>query len=92
MRKQRRHNSPVESLRLAIDCMPIATREAMLQAVHAGERFIAGAYVDRLGAFQRDRSLVVKAATAAAPDAGASAPDRPAGLTNNLAICSGSSW
>jgi hypothetical protein len=49
MRKQRRHDSPVESLRLAIDCMPTATREAMLQAVHAGERFIAGAYVDRQG-------------------------------------------
>jgi hypothetical protein len=49
MRKQRRHSSPVESLRLAIDCMPVATREAMLQAVHAGERFIAGAYVDRQG-------------------------------------------
>jgi hypothetical protein len=49
MRKQRRHSSPVESLRLAIDCMPAATREAMLQAVHAGERIIAGAYVDRQG-------------------------------------------
>jgi hypothetical protein len=49
MRKQRRHNSPVESLRLTIDCMPVATREAMLQAVHAGEHFIAGAYVDRQG-------------------------------------------
>ncbi|HEV2924844.1 MAG TPA: hypothetical protein VGW98_12465 [Solirubrobacteraceae bacterium] len=49
MRKQRRHSSPVESLRLAIDCMPVATREAMLQAVRAGERIIAGAYVDRQG-------------------------------------------
>jgi hypothetical protein len=49
MRKQRRHSSPVEGLRLAIDCMPLATREAMLQAVHAGERMIAGAYVDRDG-------------------------------------------
>jgi hypothetical protein len=49
MRKQRRHSSPVEALRLAIDCMPVATREAMLQAVHAGERIIAGAYVDRQG-------------------------------------------
>jgi hypothetical protein len=29
--------------------MPVATREAMLRAVHAGERFIAGAYVDRQG-------------------------------------------
>jgi hypothetical protein len=49
MRKQRRHSSPVESLRLAIDCMPVATREAMLQAVRGGERIIAGAYVDRQG-------------------------------------------
>jgi hypothetical protein len=49
MRKQRRHSSPVEGLRLAIDCLPVATREAMLQAVHAGERIIAGAYVDRQG-------------------------------------------
>jgi hypothetical protein len=49
MRKQRRHSSPVEALRLAIDCMPLATREAMLEAVRAGERIIAGAYVDRQG-------------------------------------------
>jgi hypothetical protein len=49
MRKQRRHSSPVEGLRLAIDCMPVATREAMLQAVRAGERIIAGAYVDGQG-------------------------------------------
>jgi hypothetical protein len=49
MRKQRRHSSPVESLRLAIDCMPVVTREAMLQAVRGGERIIAGAYVDRQG-------------------------------------------
>ena len=33
MRNRRRQNSPVERLRLAIDCMPVATREAMLQAV-----------------------------------------------------------
>lgn len=49
MRKQRRHSSPVEGLRLAIDCMPVATREAMLEAVRAGERIIAGAYVDGRG-------------------------------------------
>ena len=49
MRKQRRHSSPVEALRLAIDCLPVATREAMLQGVRAGERIIAGAYVDRQG-------------------------------------------
>jgi hypothetical protein len=49
MRNHRRHSSPVESLRLAIDCMPVATREAMLEAVRAGERIITGAYVDGQG-------------------------------------------
>jgi hypothetical protein len=49
MRNLRRQNSPVERLRLAIDCMPVATREAMLEAVRASERIIAGAYVDRQG-------------------------------------------
>jgi hypothetical protein len=49
MRKRHRHSSPVEALRLAIDCMPVATREAMLEALRAGERIIAGAYVDRRG-------------------------------------------
>jgi hypothetical protein len=49
MRNRRRQSSPIERLRLAIDCMPVATREAMLQAVQAGERMIAGAYVDRQG-------------------------------------------
>ena len=41
--------SPVERLRTAIDCMPIATREAMLAGVRANERIIAGAYVDGEG-------------------------------------------
>jgi hypothetical protein len=49
MRNRRRQSSPIERLRLAIDCMPVATREAMLQAVQAGQRMIAGAYVDRQG-------------------------------------------
>jgi hypothetical protein len=39
----------VESLRLAIDCLPVKTREAMLQGVRANERIIAGAYVDGEG-------------------------------------------
>ncbi len=43
-RRRRVHN--VESLRLAIDCLPVATREAMLAGVHASERIIAGAYTD----------------------------------------------
>jgi hypothetical protein len=49
MRNPRRQNSPIERLRLAIDCMPVTTREAMLEAVRANERIIAGAYVDRQG-------------------------------------------
>ncbi|HEV2974533.1 MAG TPA: hypothetical protein VGX69_06000 [Solirubrobacteraceae bacterium] len=32
-----------------IDCMPVATREAMLAGVRANERVIAGAYVDDRG-------------------------------------------
>jgi hypothetical protein len=50
MRNRRRHTSDaVERLRLAIDCMPVATREAMLAGVRGNERVIAGAYVDRSG-------------------------------------------
>src|ERR1700685_2397382 len=41
--------SPVERLRLAIDCLPVGTREAMLTGLGANERIIAGAYVDREG-------------------------------------------
>lgn len=39
----------MERLRTAIDCLPVATREAMLAGVRASERIIAGAYVDRDG-------------------------------------------
>jgi len=50
MRKRSRHRTnPVEQLRLAIDCMPVATREAMLAGVGANERIIVGAYVDDRG-------------------------------------------
>src|SRR5271154_5368145 len=50
MRNRRRHSSsPVERLRLAIDCMPVATREAMLDGVRSGARIIVGAYVDGQG-------------------------------------------
>jgi hypothetical protein len=50
MRKRRRHApDAVELLRLAIDCLPVATREAMLEGVRANERVIAGAYVDDRG-------------------------------------------
>jgi hypothetical protein len=39
----------VDGLRLAIDCMPVATREAMLRGVSENPRIIIGAYVDREG-------------------------------------------
>ncbi len=39
----------VQGLRLAIDCLPVATREAMLRGVRGSERVIVGAYVDREG-------------------------------------------
>jgi hypothetical protein len=49
MRNRGRGNSNVERLRLAIDCMPVATREAMLAGVRSSERIIVGAYVDGRG-------------------------------------------
>jgi hypothetical protein len=50
MRNRRRHSaSPVERLRLAIDCLPVGTREAMLRGLRANDRIIAGAYVDGEG-------------------------------------------
>jgi hypothetical protein len=39
----------VEDLRLTIDCLPVATRMAMLDGVSGGERIIVGAYADRDG-------------------------------------------
>ena len=39
----------VETLRLTIDCLPVATRAAMLDGVRASERIIVGAYSDRHG-------------------------------------------
>jgi hypothetical protein len=44
----RRRTWPIEDLRLAIDCLPVRTRVAMLEGVRANE-IIAGAYVDRRG-------------------------------------------
>jgi len=49
MRNRRHRTQFVESLRLAIDCMPVATREAMLTGVRASERIIVGAYTDGNG-------------------------------------------
>jgi hypothetical protein len=48
----RRHQSSkhhVEDLRLTIDCLPVATREAMLDGVRTSERIIVGAYTDGQG-------------------------------------------
>jgi hypothetical protein len=47
--RDRPTDSTVERLRLAIDCMPLATREAMLDGVHGAQRVIVGAYVDEQG-------------------------------------------
>jgi hypothetical protein len=41
--RSRRH---VEELRLTIDCLPVSTREAMLDGVRGSERIIVGAYTD----------------------------------------------
>jgi hypothetical protein len=50
MRNHAHHsNSPIERLRLAIDCLPERTREAMLAGVRENERIIVGAYVDDRG-------------------------------------------
>src|SRR5919201_6049148 len=46
MRSGRR--PPIEDLRQAIDCLPLATRVAMLEGVRAN-RIIVGAYADRRG-------------------------------------------
>jgi len=47
--RKSRSRSSIESLRLAIDCMPLATREAMLDGLLRNERIIVGAYVDDQG-------------------------------------------
>jgi hypothetical protein len=47
--RHRQTSSPVERLRLAIDCLPVGTREAMLTGLRANERIISGAYVDGEG-------------------------------------------
>jgi hypothetical protein len=44
----RRTRPPIEDLRLAIDCLPLRTREAMLDGIRANE-IIVGAYSDRHG-------------------------------------------
>jgi hypothetical protein len=43
-----RARSPIEDLRLAIDCLPARTRRAMLEGIR-GSDIIVGAYADRAG-------------------------------------------
>jgi hypothetical protein len=43
-----RRRRPARDLRVAIDCMPLPTRVAMLEGIEAN-RIIAGAYTDREG-------------------------------------------
>src|SRR4051812_49748318 len=43
-----RARSPIEDLRLAIDCLPVRTRRAMLAGIRSNE-IIVGAYADRAG-------------------------------------------
>jgi hypothetical protein len=44
----RSRRAPIEDLRLAIDCLPVRTRQAMLDGVRSNE-IIVGAYADRAG-------------------------------------------
>jgi hypothetical protein len=43
-----RRRRPARDLRLAVDCLPLTTRRAMLDGI-AGSRIIVGAYTDRKG-------------------------------------------
>src|SRR3954471_4876069 len=43
-----RARSPIEDLRLAIDCLPVRTRRAMLEGIRNND-IIVGAYADRAG-------------------------------------------
>ena len=43
-----RHRSPARNLRIAVDCLPMETRRAMLDGIEAN-RIIVGAYTDRQG-------------------------------------------
>ncbi len=44
-----RNARPIEELRLAVECLPLQTRQAMLEGVLASPRIIVGAYTDREG-------------------------------------------
>jgi len=47
--RNRQRTNSISSLRLAIDCMPVVTRQAMLESVLAHERILVGAYTDEHG-------------------------------------------
>src|SRR5690242_1755252 len=47
--RRRSSSRHVEDLRLTIDCLPVATRKAMLAGVREAERVIVGAYTDDHG-------------------------------------------
>lgn len=49
MTKRSRSSNPVDRLRLAVECLPVATRRAMLAGVTESERIVVGAYVDGRG-------------------------------------------
>jgi hypothetical protein len=77
-----RRRRPARDLRTAIDCLPLHTREAMLEGIAAG-RIIVGAYTDRQGgvcpmlAAHRNGGRTSLASFARAWDRYTGAPRRP---------------
>jgi hypothetical protein len=77
-----RRRRPARDLRTAIDCLPLKTREAMLEGIAAG-RIIVGAYTDRRGgvcpmlAAHRNGGRTSLASFARAWDRYTGAPRRP---------------
>ncbi|MEA2400991.1 MAG: hypothetical protein QOK00_1394 [Thermoleophilaceae bacterium] len=77
-----RRRRPARDLRTAIDCLPLHTREAMLDGIAAG-RIIVGAYTDRQGgvcpmlAAHRNGGRTSLASFARAWDRYTGAPRRP---------------
>jgi hypothetical protein len=48
-RNRNTSSGPIADLRRTIDCLPVRTREAMLEGVRGEDRIIVGAYTDRSG-------------------------------------------
>jgi hypothetical protein len=77
-----RRRRPARDLRTAIDCLPLKTREAMLEGIATG-RIIVGAYTDRRGgvcpmlAAHRNGGRTSLASFARAWDLYTGAPRRP---------------